>query len=86
MLLLLVTVADMITALGLVVDVQAISRNINADVVVSLHWLEMLLLLLLPIVVGQMTTLLRLIYHHLLVGQWLQLLPLLGVAADATSI
>jgi hypothetical protein len=49
LLLLLATVVEVINALSLVVDVQAISRNINVYVVVSLHWLEMLLLLLLPI-------------------------------------
>jgi hypothetical protein len=53
----------MITAIGLTVDVPATSRKLNIVVVFSMHWLEMLLVL--PLAVGQITTIIRLIYRLL---------------------
>jgi hypothetical protein len=89
--LLLDSVTEMITALGLGfgVNFPDTSRNINVDFVASLHLLAMLLLL---VAVGKIITPLRLMSHHLMVQKWLQLLlavekslTLLGLSVDVTA-
>jgi hypothetical protein len=56
LMLLLVAVAEMITALGFVIDVPATSSRINVDVVLCLRQLKMLMRL--AVAVGQITPLL----------------------------